>query len=612
MAVASFDSVQPSLKSLLDNVATGRMQLPDFQRGWVWDDEHIKSLIASVSLSFPIGALMTLDTGSADVTFKPRPIEGTNSLEQVEPETLILDGQQRLTSLFQSLRSGRAVETRDAKGKMVKRWYYLDMNKCVDDTIDREEAVVSIPEERLVRRNFSREIELDLSSPEREYENEMFPVDRLFDSDRWLRGYIEHWNLNPDKWSLFQQFNDKVIDGFKPYQVPVIKLGKETPKEAVCLVFEKVNTGGVTLTVFELLTASFAAYNFQLREDWDAREKRLKTGYTVLKNLQSDAFLQTLTLLVTKARPDRALGCKRRDILRLSVEDYIKWADKVENGFIKAARFMHGQKVFGARDLPYQTQLVPLAAILADLGDAGDTEGARQKIARWYWCGVFGEVYGGPTETLFARDLPEVTGWVRDQSADEPTTIRDANFQASRLLTLRTRNSAAYKGVHALLMRDGSRDFRTGEPIEAQTFFDDSIDIHHVFPRAWCRRQQIESTVFDSIVNKTAIASNTNRRIGGRAPATYLRGLQRDADISAEQLDGILASHRIPAARLRANDFRGFFAARGEALCEAIEAAMGKTVVREEGVFLLGAPVEDYDDGPTDWEEEATLGASVA
>ena len=424
-----------------------------------------------------------------------------------------------------------------------------------------------------------------------------------------LRGYIEHWNLNPEKWNLFQQFNDKFIDGFKPYQVPVIKLGKETPKEAICLVFEKVNQGGVPLNVFELLTATFAAGNFQLREDWDSREQRLKTGYTVLENLQSDAFLQALTLLVTKAS-DRAVGCRRRDILRLSVEDYVKWADEVEKGFIEAARFMHSQKIFRARDLPYQTQLVPLAAILAGLGDAGDTEGAHQKLARWYWCGVFGEVYSGPTETLFARDLPEVAGWVRGESSDEPTTIRDANFQASRLLTLRTRNSAAYKGVYALLMRDGSRDFRTGEPIESQIFFDDNIDIHHVFPQSWCRRQQIKSAVFDSIVNKTAIAARTNRRIGGRAPSIYLRGLQRDADIDAEQLDTILASHRIPAAELRADNFWRFFAARGEELCKAIEAVMGKAVVREEGMFSLDAPVEDYDDGPTDWEEEALVSST--
>ena len=609
MAVANFDSTKQSLQDILRNVDAGKVQLPDFQRGWVWDDEHIKSLIASLSLSFPIGAVMTLDTGGADVTFKPRPIEGTDDrLQLVEPETLILDGQQRLTSLFQSLMSGKAVETKDAKGKKTKRWYYLDMKKCVADVTDREDAVVSVLEERLVTRNFGREIELDLSSSEQEYENEMFPVQLIFESAEWRQGYSEHWDFDRDKMRLFNAFEREVIKPFEQYNIPMIRLSKETPKEAVCLVFEKVNQGGVTLTVFELLTASLAAHNFQLREDWDSREKRLKTGYTVLENLQNDAFLQALTLLVTKAS-DRAIGCRRRDILRLSVDDYVKWADKVEKAFIEAARFMHSQKVFKARDLPYQTQLVPLAAILADLGDAGGTEGAHQKLARWYWCGVFGEVYSGPTETLFARDLPEVAGWVRGESADEPTTIRDANFQASRLLTLRTRNSAAYKGVHALLMRDGSRDFRTGEPVEAQIFFDDNIDIHHVFPQSWCRRQRIESRVFDSIVNKTAIAARTNRKIGGRAPSTYLRGLQRDADIDAEQLDEMLASHRVPAAELRADNFQKFFAARGEELCRAIEAAMGKTVVREEGVFSLDTPVEDYDDGPTDWEEEATLGA---
>ena len=118
MAIANFDSTKQPLQEILSSVGKGETQLPDFQRGWVWDDEHIKSLIASLSLSFPIGTVMTLDTGSADITFKPRPIEGTDDqLQQVEPETLILDGQQRLTSLFQSLRSGRAVETRDAKGK---------------------------------------------------------------------------------------------------------------------------------------------------------------------------------------------------------------------------------------------------------------------------------------------------------------------------------------------------------------------------------------------------------------------------------------------------------------------------------------------------------------
>jgi hypothetical protein len=82
----------------------------------------------------------------------------------------------------------------------------------------------------------------------------------------------------------------------------VIELKKETPKEAVCLVFERVNSGGVALTVFELLTASFAADNFRLRHDWETREQRLKTEHPVLRNLQSVDFLQAISVLVTQAR----------------------------------------------------------------------------------------------------------------------------------------------------------------------------------------------------------------------------------------------------------------------------------------------------------------------
>ena len=416
----------------------------------------------------------------------------------------------------------------------------------------------------------------------------MFPLSQIFDSARWRRGYNRHWGYDrPEKIELFDEFEDQVIKRFEQYQVPVIELDKETPKEAVCIVFEKVNTGGVTLTVFELLTASFAADNFQLREDWAGRESSLKNAHPVLRRVESTLFLQALTLLVTKAKGG-AVSCRRRDILRLRAEDYETWADRTEQGFMKAARFLHEQKVFNSKDLPYQTQLVPLAAILADLGNAADTEGARQKIARWYWSGVLGEIYGGASETIFSRDLPEVVSWIRDDSSDLPSTIQDANFQANRLLTLRTRNSAAYKGVHALLMRDGSRDFRSGVSIEAQTFFDDSIDIHHIFPQAWCNRQGIDRSVFNSIVNKTAISARTNRSIGGRSPSIYLNTLQNNANMSVEDMDKILASHRIPPKSLRADDFNQFFADRAEELIQSIEAAMGKNVSREEGLVLAG------------------------
>ena len=627
MTSASFDSTKTPLQDLLAHADSGHLQLPDFQRGWVWDDERIKSLLASVSVSFPIGAVMLLQTGGEHIRFKPRPLAGTGAdLHKIEPETLVLDGQQRLTSLYRALSSQTTVETRDTKGKPIRRWYYIDMKEAIQPEADREDALRSVPEDRLVKA-FGGAITLDVTSPKHEYAADLFPVNRIFSSAEWRRAYNKHWEHRSDKVSLFDAFEDAVIKRFEQYQVPVIELKKETPKEAVCLVFERVNTGGVALTVFELLTASFAADNFQLRDDWNDREKRLKSQHPVLRNLQSDDFLQAISLLVTQthrravpefgATTDKAPGisCKRKDILKLEVADWQDWADRVEDGFVCTARFLHGQKIFKARDLPYRTQLVPLAAIFTDLENAGDTEGARRKIARWYWCGVLGELYGGAIESRFARDLPEVVALVRGEGV-EPVTIAESSFQAGRLLTLRTRNSAAYKGLHALLMRDGCRDFRTGEPIEAQSFFDDMIDIHHIFPERWCKYKSIEPTTYNSVINKTAISARTNRQIGGRAPSVYLPAIERVADIEFASMDKIFASHCVEPQHLRTDNFWNFYAARAEMLLQRIEIATGKPIAREPRQFNSGLVAdtydEAYDEGPTDWDVEDPIEAAAS
>ena len=165
MIGASFDSTKTPLHDLLERAHALGLQLPDFQRDWVWDDEHIKSLLASVSASFPIGAVMLLQTGGEHIRFKPRPLAGTDEALHTEPETLVLDGQQRLTSLYQALMSASAVETKDAKRKPIRRWYYLDMKKAVEPEADREDAVLSVPEDRQVKA-FGGEITLDVATPD--------------------------------------------------------------------------------------------------------------------------------------------------------------------------------------------------------------------------------------------------------------------------------------------------------------------------------------------------------------------------------------------------------------------------------------------------------------
>ena len=607
-SLTTFDSTKEGLLALLSSIKEGKTQLPDFQRGWVWDDEHVRSLLASISLSYPIGAVMMLQTGNSDVRFKPRLVEGVTLANLPEPDRLILDGQQRLTSLYQAIFSGNHVTTRDARGNTIKRWYYLDIAEALDSNADREEATVGLPEDRIVR-NFRGDPIADYSTSEKEYEKELFPLTQIFDCSDWRSGHNEFWDYDKEKVKLFDQFDRRVIKRFEQYLLPVIVLNKETPKEAVCQVFEKVNTGGVSLTVFELLTATYAADNYLLRHDWAVRERRLRQN-KVLGNIQSDDFLQAVTLLATQAHRLQAvaggtelekapgISCKRKDILRLTLANYQTWAEAATKGFELAARLMQAQKIFAARDLPYRTQLTPLAAILAVLGDRAEHDGVRAKLARWYWCGVFGELYGGAIETRFAKDLPEVLAWI--DGGPEPDTIIDANFTPARFLSLRTRNSAAYKGLYALLLRDGGLDFRTGEPIDVQMYFDDKIDIHHIFPQDWCKKNGIDPRRCDSVVNKTAISAKTNRIIGGNPPNTYLARLQRSAGISEERMDEILRSHVIDHALLRTDDFDGFFIAREQALLNRIEKAMGKPLIRDAAQQEVQPESIEYED-----EEEA-------
>ncbi len=228
---------------------------------------------------------------------------------------------------------------------------------------------------------------------------------------------------------------------------------------------------------------------------------------------------------------------------------------------------------------------MPLAVVLALLGEDGiERPVIRNRIARWYWCGVFGELYGSATETRFARDVPDLLAFAEDEMA-VPRTNVDANLAPERLHTLRSRRSAAYKGVYVLLLREGALDFRTGEAATDQNYFEQAVDIHHIFPKKWCnerRPEPIPAALFDSIVNKTPLTARTNRIIGGRAPSAYLRTLREADGVADAAEERNLTSHLIDADTVRQDDFEAFFEARQRALLERIGQVMGKQLIIED------------------------------
>jgi hypothetical protein len=192
-----------------------------------------------------------------------------------------------------------------------------------------------------------------------------------------------------------------------------------------------------------------------------------------------------------------------------------------------------------------------------------------------------GELYGGAVETRIANDLEELLAWVYDDTAQVPRTIGDASFQSERLDRLTSRLSAAYKGINILVLREGAEDFFWKANIQFMDAQEMALDIHHIFPRAWCEKNHIPRSRYDTIVNKTPISARTNRMIGGEAPATYLQKIQDHKFVKIDdlQMNQILETHRIPAQALRANDFEAFYQQRKQALLALIEAVMGKQAI---------------------------------
>ncbi|MET7767444.1 DUF262 domain-containing protein [Nocardia sp. NPDC005366] len=592
----------PKLQDVLKQIRTGAMQLPDFQRDWKWDDQRIRELIATITLDYPLGVVMTLETGGKS-PFRARALTGAETTEPVEPDLLLLDGQQRLTSLFQALYMDVPVRTTDARGNELHRWYYIDIAKAVAAPADRDDAIVSVPPERRVRATSARTVELDLRDTESECRAKHFPLHIVFDTDRvhaWMREFVK---LDDENWSLWPSFDQAVLQNVHSFLIPMIRLEASTTPDAVCSVFERVNTNGVPLNVFELLTATYAGNRdyegqysdyYRLPEVWQDIKKELATTYPVFGQLEvniengltSVDFLQAVALVYTWERKQQnsrnaSVSCKRRDLLNLPLPDFDRLAPQLRDAFAWVGKFLDQQCIVRSTDLPYRTQLVPLAAVRAILGDRTDDPEILERITRWYWCGVLGEMYSGSTESRFPRDVEQLIDWAKS-AGQTPDTVVEAVFLEDRLDTLSTRNSAAYKGIYALLVKQQAVDwYYSHEPLSPGTLQQNAVDIRQVFPKNWCSRNKIPTARANSIVNKTMLSHRASRSLVG-APSAYLPVLAGESGTRDEWFDDIVATHLIDPTALRADDFDSYYTDRSRQLLDLVKSAMGKgTVFRE-------------------------------
>ncbi len=567
----------------MTKIKSGEIQLPDFQRKWIWDDEQIKSLLESVIRGFPINSIMILECDADNTKFSCRTIQGVGAVN-TKPQFLILDGQQRLTSLFGAIFSDKPVEIN--KSKKNELFYYVDMKKAiasVKNSSEVEDIVISVPPSKKLK---SKGVNWDLSTPEKEFAADMFPLNKIFGGTRhWLRSY-EKFHDDDRAEQFADDFDEKIISKISSYEIVAIILEKNTSLEAVCKIFENVNRGGEKLGTFDLLTSIFAAKKdengepVKLRKDWEAVQKNFEDkGLNILKVVDCSDFITALTLFVSYRNRSgkNSVSCKGEDILKLKFEDYICCKGDIIGGFVEAGKFLEEEGISTIKYLPYKSQLIPMAAIFAELKlSEKENASSRIKIRQWYWCCVFSESYKDGQGSRYAKDIVQVMKWINKR--EEPEIIRKTQIGALRLMNLKSTQSAAYKGMISMIFKNGARDFLIGRNMGSSADYAESIEIHHIFPKKYCAAQKISADKYDSIANKTLILKNTNRTIRDDPPSVYLEKMEHKSGLSCAEMDEILEKHFIDAELCRADNFQKFIVARAKKILDAVENLTGRKI----------------------------------
>jgi len=560
-----------NLLNLVKDARKGNVVLPQFQRNFVWSRDDITDLLVSILKDYFIGSFLLLRTDVDNSPFAARPIQGVNiGMTELRHDWMVLDGQQRLTSLHYVF----AAPDIPLRGTKYPYRFFLDLNKVVSGDID--EAITSQRTD-MCNEELGREAQ---------FKTLVVPFTELEHWNDWLNAY-EQWLVEIDKELYFNEYfklqkprwNQVINNNLGQFQVPIIEIPKVQSNDPdriseVCAIFEKMNSTGVRLSVYDLLTARLYKDDLDLHLLW----RNSIEQYPLLREFsggEPDVYgvftLRTIALL-------RDIEVKSKTLINLNPQDF-------ENDWRAATEYIEkalqritstNEDGFGAFDpkwAPYSTMVSTLAALLryVDIHKMGHR--AYKYIRKWYWGSVFLERYAGAVESTLYRDYRDLVAVFNDEQYT-PDVFGEVD---NRILTGDsfsllgvTRVNSIYRGVMNLVAIHGAKDFQAVDSIEFH-----ALDDHHIFPRAYLNKLKDEEgkcrynpDEINTVVNRTLISGSTNRRISRNKPSNYLKKF-----VPEERKAVLMNSHFIDKdalAAMEVDDYEVFLLNREKLLLDEI------------------------------------------
>ncbi|MEX0657470.1 MAG: DUF262 domain-containing protein [Nitrosopumilaceae archaeon] len=551
-----------TIEEIFNDVEKGRYAIPDFQRYWTWNRSQIEQLWESIFQAYYIGSLLHWEAKEPKLGMTA--VQGAP--EYSKNPDLVLDGQQRITAIYYAIKAPPIALPNTDKPYV----FFLNINALLDPLRNSSEIIEAFSTTKAKRRGF-----LDR---ETQFARKIFPLTELQNKNYsdWLFGFYDYLQKNEGFDDVDAKKYHKKLESifsyvWSSYEIPVVKLPESLNLENVATVFERINSKGTPLGVFDLLNARFIIHEIILKNLWEEAKdvhENLRKWYEDFKNEKVPLYILEAMALSRKGYLRRSQILNLDDSYKISgkfqKEEFLKDWDEM-TGFVEESikrLTSRGSEGYGAVNyelIPYSVMVTIMACFLKEIENRPDRTKCLEKIGFWYWNNILGDKYSGSTDSTGESDFKEMKAWFDNDDLQPFDLEEKSGYNTSK------GNSAIYKAIMCLVAKKGALDFIRDDPPEYS-----SLEDHHIFPRSKAKKYNAEKDI-DSILNRTLIFEKTNRYISNKDPSSYLKEIMNEQKIGEEKMKQRLSTHVISPKAFECmlkDDFYGFIKAREETIRE--------------------------------------------
>lgn len=559
-----------------------RWVLPHFQRYFDWNKNDVRDFWESIFNDYYVGSFLLWDT-DRNPELGIQPILGVaKGEEDIKPDSIILDGQQRITSLHYAIKAPSFA----LRGSKIPLYFYINFYHYFNK--NSKDGAIEIHTKKISREDSFKQM--------------LFPLYELEAYNQWVddfEDFLLSQTENQDKVRKIRRVIDKKLRHiWEGFEIPYIALPESMELFQVTDIFENINTKGKLLSVFDLLIARLYKNEIELKKMWDATLKNYSKISRYFKTISKTPIyiLQAISLLYEKSS-----SAKRADILdiykniydkdsdRNFQEDWDDVADYMDKAIEKFENMRDGFGVKDEKELPFAPMIPVLTALLKVINEKDNKAECYKKLNKWYWSAVFTKAYSSAADTQMTQDFKEVKKWF-DSDGEIPRTIiqMTRNIQNLYFRDTQSKSDAKYRGIMSLIALEGAKDFDTSQTLENAR----GNDKDHIFPKSF-NFGFGSNKYIHSILNMTWMSDSTNREIKRcKKPSLYVSEFIKTRNNNKIQFAEILKTHFINQKAfdyLLSDKFEEFLSERENTITSKIKGIIGYNELKTEKTLISPA-----------------------